>query len=210
MIKPPLYHQRCDHKICLFLSSLLLVLFTWTGCSPQRYPSLAYADSSFSVSVTGTLCRTSSDGYTGPPAAVGDTYTHVPRHIEATIIVGPKNSEGNSPRAITITFTTPWDGLTIHRTTDENRQPPVTVTYGDTTFTDTEGKWDDMFLVAEALLPTGDISSVSPTSDGQTTITIVAPKIEQQLTFSKASPLPTEVRYTHPQGYLYVTIGAPT
>ena len=149
----------------LLLPALLLFL---AACSPAPSKNdFAYANAPFTANVRGTY--TSTDG--------------VPHPITARITVGESLAQdAPAARPITVVFTAPETlaGITVEAiyTTDADGHIRRTVTfsypspYGEVTASSGSSGMDGLLRFAEALLPVGDIVSVSPTAeDGTHTVT---------------------------------------
>ena len=148
-----------------FWLSLLLML---PACSPPPpTDDFAYAASPFTATIRGSY--TLSDG--------------VSRPIAATAAVGEPPTAGTpSDRDMTVTFTQPpaLEGVVLssaHQLNEEGQMVrTVTLTspsaYGEITASSDVGAFDGFLRFAEALLPLGDVVSVSPTAeDGTHTVT---------------------------------------
>lgn len=144
----------------------LTLFLLLTACAPTPpADDFAYSKAAFTASVRGTY--TSADGDSHP--------------IAARISVGAAQP-GEPNRAMTLTFTQPPSlaGMTVTRTreTDSQGQPATIVTltypsaYGEIRASSQKGDFDGFLRFAEALLPMGDIESVSPVArDGTHTVT---------------------------------------
>lgn len=153
------------------LRALLLALipmFFLLACSPvPPKDDFAYANAPFTARVRGTY--TPEDG--------------VPRPITAQITVGELLERENPfARSITIVFTAPETlaGITAEAVceTDSGGSTRHTVTftysspYGDMKVSSASEGMAGILRFAEALLPVGDVTSVSPTAkDGTHTVT---------------------------------------
>lgn len=135
------------------------------GAAQPRSGDFDYADGAFSAVLRGTY--TPSDG--------------VPRPVTAEVTVGAPAREG-APRNLRITFSQPpaLAGVTVTAETAEDAPAGtgrvVTFTavspHGTVTAVGAGGEYDGLLRFAEALIPAGDVVSVSPVEeDGVHTVT---------------------------------------
>ena len=188
---------------------LLGIAILLCGCSPTLPTRLTYADAGFTITVRGHMTRTAPDGYVGGPALTGQSYTNQPLDIAATVTVAPSPSPtSHRSRALTVRFTAPdtLQGLTVTRRTNTQGETEISVSQGTSVFTVEGGDPDRLCLLALALLPEGDITTVSPTENGVYTVTLTSGRISRILTFTSGQDLPSHVRMEHPDGWveLYV------
>ncbi len=165
----------------------------FTGCADVKMPKspFAYADSGFSATVEGTFTRLAPDGYGGSSALVGTSLCGISQPVAAAVRVGPPMPDGDREMSITFTSPTALAGVTVSR-----KQTPIaaetagsdmsqgnrwTVTMtrpvngGILCVDDTAapGCLDGLLRFADALLPHGDVSAVSPVTNGEQAITII-------------------------------------
>lgn len=185
----------------------VLWVLTMPACAPQSAVSdFAYADAPFSATVRGT--------YT----PVGET---VPRPIAATVSVGALAVGLSDPsaREMTVTFTEPpsMRGTTVtavwERDTAGGAVRTVTYTYptpyGEVAVSSEEESLAGLLRFAEALLPAGDVVSVSPvTKEGTHTVTRQSGDglREAVFTFSAEQSLPRRVRVTDARGTVELVV----
>ena len=137
------------------------VLFS-CGAAQPRSGDFDYADGAFSAVLRGTY--TPSDG--------------VLRPVTAEVTVGAPAREG-APRNLRITFSQPpaLAGVTVSAAADgATGERVVTFTavspHGTVTAVGAGGEYDGLLRFAEALIPAGDVVSVSPVEeDGTHTVT---------------------------------------
>jgi hypothetical protein len=194
----------CLLTICLLLCS--------TACTPAPKDPFAYAATPFSVSVEGTYLPASDEG--GPP-----------RPIAARVTAGEPVNGDPTLRDLTVTFTAPSSlrGATVTATLSPAPDGPHlngTVTrsvlfsypsdYGEVTFTAKETELDGLLRFAEALLPLGDVSEISPVAeDGSFTVTRKTGDggREAVFVFAKGAIFPTEVTLADGRGRVELTVG---
>jgi hypothetical protein len=179
-------------RILLFFWLLLLL----SACTPSAVPrhDFSYAETAFSVSVRGT--------YTLPDGTA--------RPIAAAVSLGePADGSHLLDRPMTLTFTQPsaLEGLTIQSAwqAGEGGEPSRTVTltyptaYGTSRDTAHSAVYAGFLRFAEALLPAGDITEVSPKAeDGTHTVTrrTADGAREAVFWFSEDRELPLRVKVT--------------
>ncbi len=217
----------------LALSCLLLCACGNTRPGPAE--DFSYADKAFTASIRGTFIRLRADGYGGAPALVGETRTGVVQSFAATVIVGSirdaagtaatgdgtgsvagQAAVGAAPREIAITFAEPpaLTGVTVTRRS-ENGGSLVTLqrqgTEMEITADDSAapGTYDALLRFAEALLPTGDITAVSPTENGCRTVTRTEGDRVAVFTFVDGISLPTRVTLETDRERLEMTVSTP-
>ena len=175
-----------------------LLLISFPACSPSapRNP-FAYAEGDFSVSVRGS--------YT--PA--GDT---VPRPFAAQITAGAPVGSDPTLRDLTMTFTAPptLAGVTV---SSVHKDGTRTVTfsypsdYGKVEIPVKSEAFDGFLRFAEALLPLGDVTDISPkAADGSYTITRREGDRVVVFTFGGESGPPTRVKLTDERGTVEMTV----
>lgn len=190
--------------VCL---TAFLFLISFPACSPAapRDP-FAYAGEAFSVSVRGT--------YT--PA--GDT---APRSFSAQISAGAPVGGDPSRRSLTVAFTSPdtLAGVTVTAAltpaSDGTYKRSVVFTYpseyGKVEIPAKGGEFDGFLRFAEALLPLGDVTDVSPVSeDGSYTVTRKGEEREAVFTFAEGQTIPVRVRLTDTRGTVEMAVSGGT
>ena len=145
---------------------LLVCLVLFSACSPSSPPDhFAYADTAFTAAIRGTY--TPADG--------------IPRPIAATVSVEePRPNRDLSDRSMTLSFSQPsaLEGATVSTAFEADPQGRIlrTVTfsypssYGEVKITSEEEAFDGFLRFAEALLPLGDVTGISPVSEDGTRI----------------------------------------
>ncbi|MBQ9151896.1 MAG: hypothetical protein IJX72_06570 [Clostridia bacterium] len=174
------------------LPLLLLLLLLLSACSPVgSTDDFAYAAAPFTATVRGTY--TPKDG--------------IPRPITAKITAGaPVAGEDPAIRPVTVTFTEPpsLSGVTVTAAyeTDTDGMASRIVTfsypsaYGEVKTSVQAGELDGFLRFAEALLPIGDVTSVTPAAeDGTHTVTRITEDgtREAVFLFSPEQALPLRV-----------------
>lgn len=153
----------------LFFVCLLTVclLFCFTACTPAPQDPFAYAAEAFSVTVRGT--------YTPAKEAA-------PRPFTAQVTAGPPLGNHPADRDLAVVFSSPpsLKGVTVTATLthepDGTYQRSVVFTYpsdyGNIEIPAKGEEFDGLLRFAEALLPVGDITDISPVAeDGTHTVT---------------------------------------
>ncbi len=175
--------------IILALLAALLSLFACSPASPKD--DFSYAATPFSAAVRGTYTPEDS----------------LPRPVTARITVGaPISGDDPTARPLTITFTEPptLAGITVTAVYETNQQGQVTrivtfiypSTYGEVKTSSQAGDFDGFLRFAEALLPIGDITAISPVAeDGTHTVTRTTTddKREAIFLFSAEQTLPLRI-----------------
>ena len=160
---------RFRRALPLILALLLLPL-SLQACTPPPPPDdFAYAEGAFSASVRGTY----------PPAGDGEG---APRSFAAQITAGAPVAGDPTLRNLSVTFTAPeaLAGVTVTATLSPASEGTVTRTvtftypsdYGKVQATAESGALGGLLRFAEALLPIGDVTEISPTApDGSFSVT---------------------------------------
>ena len=180
-------------RIIRFLLLVLILPLLLPACSlaPPK-DDFAYATASFTANVRGTY--TAADG--------------TPRPMAARITVGELLDRADpAARPITVVFTAPETlaGITVEAVyqtdTDGHIRRTVTFTYpspyGQVSASSDNGGMEGLLRFAEALLPVGDVTSVSPTAaDGTHTVTRTTSDgaHEALFLFSMEQALPLRIR----------------
>lgn len=179
-------------RLLPIILALLAALLSISACSPASpKDDFSYAAAPFSAAVRGTY--TPADG--------------VPRPVTARITVGePLSRDDPAARPVTVVFSAPdpLAGLTAEACyqTDTDGRICRTVTftypspYGEVTTSSDNGGMEGLLRFAEALLPIGDVTSVSPTAkDGTHTVarTTADGSREAVFLFSSEQALPLRV-----------------
>ena len=187
--------------------TVVCLLFLLSSCTPpaSRDP-FAYAAAPFSLTVEGTYLPTSDEGGT-------------PRPFAARISAGAPVDGDPTLRDLTVTFTSPdtLAGLTV--TAALSPAPEGTVTrrvtftypsdYGQVSFTAESGELDGFLRYAEAWLPIGDVTAVSPKApDGSHTVTGQTAEREAVFTFVEGEAFPVVVRLTDGRGVVEMRMRA--
>lgn len=160
------------------LAVILCACLAGGGCAPLVRYDLSYAEGTFTVAVSGQMCRTipvevnsehamtGVDGV-GEPFAVAATVTFGPPADETGIIGGADGLQG---RDVSVTFTAPpaLAGITVVAATEpvtssSDGHRVTTVRLGDLTVSaPSGGAYDGLLVIARACLPVGDIVRVTP------------------------------------------------
>lgn len=189
---------------CLLVLCLLLCS---AACSPAPKDPFAYAAAPFSVTAEGTyLPGNDSDG--------------TPRPIAVRVTAGEPVNGDPTLRNLTVTFTAPASLGGAAVTAALSPAPDGTVTrsvvftypsdYGEITVTAKENEFDGLLRFAEALLPVGDVTAISPAAeDGSFTVTrkTADGTREAVFTFAEGEVFPTNVVLTDGQGRVELTVG---
>ena len=190
-------------------------IFATVGCArPQATTDyFAYTRESMEMTVRAKITRTELDGYGGELSRVGESYTGKAWELCAAVTVSPPDGQGG--RATSVSFTSPpaLAGVTVSRTYVEDAasgesKPTVTVSRvlsdGQTLrVTDTEGKFDGLLRLADGWFAQGDVTDVSPVTDGVRTVTVSDSDGGRGIyTFAEYEKLPLRVSVTDPWGEL--------
>lgn len=213
------------------LATLLVAAFL-AGCAsaPSADRAFSYMEENFSATVTGNVTRFAEDGYKGDASLVGDGLTDVSRSFEATVSVEGVGAGGSRQvSALTVTYTAPPSlrGVTVsyvadaaqaggarvtltrtvpmHATADMGAGVTERVITVDLSATDPAVR-DALLAPAGVLLPTGDVTAVSATTDGRYTVTRTDGDIEAVFTFAKGQTLPVEVTWTTPTRQVEIAV----
>lgn len=186
---------------------ILCLVFCSTACTPAPKDPFAYAAAPFSVSVEGTYLPANDPEGT-------------PRPFAAIVTAG--TPEGGDPalRDLTVTFTAPPSLRGVTVTAALSPAPDGTVTrsvvftypseYGEVTVTARGDELDGLLRFAEALLPVGDVTEVSPAAeDGSHTVTRKTADggREAVFWFAEGNALPVRVTLTDGRGRVELTVG---
>lgn len=184
--------------------AILAALLLLPACTPTapRDP-FSYAAAPFSLTVEGTYL----------PA---NDLEGIPRPFTAHVTVGAPTGGSPTLRSLAVTFFSPasLSGLTITATlspsADGTAARAVTLTYptdyGNLQATAQGTEFDGYLRFAEAWLPIGDVTEVSPKApDGTYTVTRQSGERKAVFTFSDA-PLPTNVKLTDSRGVIEMRI----
>ena len=175
------------------LLTLVMGLFACGDPPSSAADDFSYAAEAFSVTVRGSF--TPADG--------------VARPIAAVVEVGVPVAEDSPLRPLSVSFTQPPSlaGVTVRATVQPDGSGVLTRTvtysarsdYGTVTAESAAGAFDGLLRFAEALLPHGDVVSVSPVNeDGTHTVTRKAAdgsRTEDYL-FERGRIMPLRVRVT--------------
>lgn len=188
---------------CLLVLCLLLCS---AACSPAPKDPFAYAAAPFSVTAEGTyLPANDPDG--------------TPRPIAVRVTAGEPVNGDSTLRNLTVTFTAPASLRGAAVTAALSPSPDGTVTrsvvftypsdYGEITVTAKGNEFDGLLRFAEALLPVGDVTAISPVGgDGTFTVTrkTADGTREAKFTFAEGKTFPTRVILTDERGRVDVGI----
>jgi hypothetical protein len=183
-------------KTFAYLLALLTLVGVLSACGGSPSPGaddFSYAAEAFSVTVRGTF--TPVDG--------------VARPIAAVVEVGAPVAEDGTLRPLSVSFTQPPSlaGVTVRATVQPDGSGALTRTvtysarsdYGTVTAESAAGAFDGLLRFAEALLPHGDVVSISPVNeDGTHTVTRKAAdgsRTEDYL-FARGRVIPLRARVT--------------
>ncbi len=173
---------------------LLLALLLLTACAPAtEADDFAYANTAFTATIRGT--------YTPPDGN--------PRPVEAKVTIDAPTPSADG-RGMAVTFTSPaaLADITVSAVwaPDEANLPRKAVTftapssYGTVTATADDGPLGGFLRFAEALLPRGDITAVTPADENGTravTRKTADGAWEGVYTFAKGQALPARVIIVH-------------
>ena len=188
---------------CLLVLCLLLCS---AACSPAPKDPFAYAAAPLSVTAEGTyLPANDPDG--------------TPRPIAVRVTAGEPVNGDPTLRKLTVTFTAPASLGGAAVTAALSPSPDGTVTrsvvftypsdYGEITVTAKGNEFDGLLRFAEALLPVGDVTAISPVGgDGSFTVTrkTADGTREAVFTFAEGKTFPTRVILTDERGRVDVGI----
>ena len=216
-------------RVFSVLLLLLLAALLFTGCSAHTVADRAfsYMEEDFSATLSGSVTRLADDGYVGDVSLVGDGLTDVSRPFEATVTVKTRvGAEGERlVSALTVVYSAPSSlrGVTVSYVSDggDAGQARVTLTRAvadrssireDRTITvDLSATHpavrDALLAPAGVLLPVGDITAVSPETDGVYTVTRTDGDTEAAFTFTKGESLPTHVTWCSPARRVEAVVG---
>lgn len=215
---------------CMSVLFLLAAAMLLTGCSAHASADRAfsYMEEDFSATVSGSVTRLASDGYTGDAALIGESLYDVSRPFEATVTVKTRVDAAGERfvSALSVTYTAPSSlrGVTVSYTSDGSARAGsarVILTRAvadrgsvreDRTITvdlsaTSPAVRDALLAPAGVLLPTGDISAVSPATGGTYTVTRRDGDTEATFEFTKGESLPTRVTWSSPARRVEVTVG---
>ena len=183
---------------------LLTAIILLPGCAPATFLNpFAYADAPFSLFVEGTYLPANDKEGT-------------PRPFTAQITIGFPENGDPTLRGLTVVFTSPdsLEGLTVTSVLSPAADGTITrmVTlaylsaYGDLQATTEGSEFDGYLRFAEAWLPIGEVTEVSPTvPDGSYTVTRRSGDREAVFVFS-GEDLPASVRLTDGRGVVEMRI----
>ena len=188
---------------CLLVLCLLLCS---TACSPAPKDPFAYAAAPFSVTAKGTyLPINDPDG--------------TPRPIAVRVTAGEPVNGDPTLRNLTVTFTVPASLGGASVTVALSPSPDGTVTrsvvftypsdYGEITVTAKGNEFDGLLRFAEALLPVGDVTAISPAAEDESfTVTrkTADGTREAVFTFAAGTAFPTGVTLTDERGQVKMRI----
>lgn len=199
------FHQKnlfCERFIIFFCICLLFLFIT--GCQKHETVDFSYTETPFSLVVTGSTTL-SQDRDT----SLGKIRGEIPMRFSATVssdIIRPSLESGAYENALTVTYTAPESlkglQLTCRYKKEMTGDEPVTLTYPAKPHSMTHtARYEDvryLLLPATLLFPQGDVTSVSPTQDGKTTVTLQStkqPNLQVIFDFSKEQPYPKNIAY---------------
>ena len=197
------YFGRSAMRLLLSCLLVFCLLFCSTACSPAPKDPFAYAASPFSVSVEGTYLPASDEGGT-------------PRPFAAEIAASAPVGGDPTLRSLTVTFVSPdsLSGLTVTAALSPSADGTVVravtlaypTDYGNLQATAQGSEFDGYLRFAEAWLPMGDVTEVSPKApDGTYTVTRQSGERKAVFTFSDES-LPISVKLTDNRGVIEMRI----
>ena len=185
---------------------ILCLVFCSTACSAAPKDPFAYAAAPFSVTAKGTyLPINNPDG--------------TPRPIAVRVTAGEPVNGDPTLRNLTVTFTVPASLGGASVTVALSPSPDGTVTrsvvftypsdYGEITVTAKGNEFDGLLRFAEALLPVGDVTAISPAAEDESfTVTrkTADGTREAVFTFAEGKTFPTRVILTDERGRVDVGI----
>ncbi len=188
------------------LSVVLFCLLLLLACTPAPKDPFAYAAAPFSLSVEGTYLPVNDPDGT-------------PRPVAAIVTAGEPVNGDPTLRALTVTFTAPpaLCGATVTATPSpapDGAVPRSAVfsypsDYGEVTFTAKGSELDGLLRFAEAWLPMGDVTGISPVApDGSYTVTRRTGDggREAVFLFAEGKAFPTKVTLTDGRGRVELTV----
>jgi len=184
----------------------LLISFSACTPAPPRDP-FAYAAAPFSLSVEGTYLPVNDPEGT-------------PRPVAVLVTAGEPVNGDPTLRDLTVTFTAPpaLRGATVTATLSpapDGAVPRSAVfsypsDYGEVRFTATDTELNGLLRFAEAWLPMGDVTEISPVAeDGSYTVTRRTGDggREAVFLFAEGEAFPTKVTLTDGRGRVELTVG---
>lgn len=191
-------------RFTIFLCICLIFLFI-TGCRVPETVDFSYTESPFFLTVTGSMTLSQTQD-----TSLGKTRVKTPVSFSATVssdVIYPSLESDVYENAVTVTYTAPESlkglKLTCRYKKSMTGDEPVTLTYPATphAMTHTTHYEDVKYLLlpVTSLFPHGDITSVSPTNDGQKTVTLQSkaqPDLQATYVFSEEQPHPKSIVYT--------------
>ena len=185
---------------------ILCLVFCSAACTPTPKDPFAYAAAPFSVTAEGTyLPANDPDG--------------TPRPIAVRVTAGEPVNGDPTLRNLTVTFTVPASLGGASVTVALSPSPDGTVTrsvvftypsdYGEITVTAKGNEFDGLLRFAEALLPVGDVTAISPAAEDESfTVTrkTADGTREAVFTFAEGKTFPTRVILTDERGWVDVGI----
>lgn len=188
------------------LSAVLSCLLLLSACTPAQRDPFAYAAAPFSVTAEGTyLPANDPDG--------------TPRPIAVRITAGEPVNGDPTLRSLTVTFTAPASlggaavTAALSPAADGTAGRSVVFTYpsdyGEITVTAKGNEFDGLLRFAEALLPVGDVTAISPAAEDESfTVTrkTADGTREAVFTFAEGKTFPTRVILTDERGRVDVGI----
>ena len=200
------YFGRSAMRLLLSCLLFFCLLLCSTACVPAQGDPFAYAAVPFSVTVEGTYLPASDPNGT-------------PRPFAARVTVGAPMNGDPTLRDLTVTFTSPdtLAGVTVTATpspaTDGGYGRAVTFSYpsdyGEVRFTATDTELNGLLRFAEAWLPMGDVTEISPVAeDGSYTVTRRTGDggREAVFVFAEGDKLPRRVSLTDRRGRVEATV----
>ena len=179
---------------------ILCLVFCSTACSHAPKDPFAYAAAPFSVTVEGTYLPASD-------------HEGTPRPMAATVTAGAPVNGDSTLRDLTVTFTAPEALAGVTVTAALSPAPDGTILrsvvfsypseHGELRVTAKGGEFDGLLRFAEALLPIGDTTEISPVSeDGHFTVTRQGAdgRREAVFTFAQGASFPMGVTLTDGRG----------
>ena len=214
--------------VCLVVCGLLM-----GACAPMPpRDRFAYAGGEFEVTVRGSFTPAEIPGAEATAPAVPAVPAATPREIAATVAFGTPVGDDPAVRDVTIVFTAPdtlagatvtavWkaaegrggEGTADGAPASEEYTRTVTFSfpspYGTPAVTATDGALDGLLRFAEALLPLGDVTDITPT-DGAGVCTVTRRSADGErvavFTFSEERALPLRVHVSDPAGVIDLSV----
>ncbi len=203
-------------RLTIFLCICLVFLFT-TGCRVPETADFSYTEVPFSLTLTGSITLSQAQDI-----SLGKIRGEIPVSFSATVssdVIRPSGENGAYENAVTVTYTAPESlkglKLTCRYKKEMAGDEPVTLTYPAKPHAMIHtARYEDvryLLLPVTLLFPQGDVTSVSPTHDKETTVTLQSkaqPDLLVTYIFSDEQPHPKSIVYASPERKIQLDIFA--